>query len=341
MNDVLDLRSDNTAPVAPEVFAALSRANEGHDTAYGADRWSEHLKAELARVFETEDFDLVMAITGTGANALALSILCPAWGAVVCHPLAHVVQDECNAPLMFTGGASWLTVGEPHGRLRPDDVTEALSGYHFGSMHSAQPKVLLVAQASERGMVCSVEETEAFAAVARQHGMRLMLDGARFANALARTGATPAELSWKAGVDALVLGMTKNGGMAAELILLFGEARSAAAPFLRKRSGQVQSKGRFLAAQAIGALEGGRWLERAAHANAMAARLSEGLVARGARLLYPTEANLVFAVLPAELQAKLAERALFYPGYENGGTRLVTSWSTPPEAIDQLLSSVA
>ncbi|WP_027133930.1 threonine aldolase family protein [Geminicoccus roseus] len=338
---MLDLRSDNTAPVAPEVFAALARANEGHDTAYGADRWTGHLKSELAAVFETEDFDLVMAITGTGANALALSILCPAWGAVVCHPLAHVVQDECNAPLMFTGGASWLTVGDPFGRMSADDVAKGLEGYHFGSMHSAQPKVLLAAQASERGLVWSVEETKAFAAVAKRHGMMMMLDGARFGNALARTGASPAELSWKAGVDAMVLGMTKNGGMAAEMILLFGQARSAAAPYLRKRSGQVQSKGRYLSAQAIGALEGGKWLERAAHANAMATRLSEGLVRLGARLLYPVEANLVFAVLPPALQAKLAEHALFYPGYENGGTRLVTSWSTPPEAINQFLARAA
>ncbi|HEX2526980.1 MAG TPA: beta-eliminating lyase-related protein [Geminicoccus sp.] len=337
---MLDLRSDNTAPIAPEVMDALARANEGHDTAYGADGWSQRLKDELARVFETDDLDLVMAITGTGANALALSIICPAWGAVVCHPLAHVVQDECNAPLMFTGGASWITVGEPHGRLGPDDVASALDGYHFGSMHSAQPKVLLVAQASERGLVWSLDEMRAFGTVARRFDMHFMLDGARFANALARTGASPADLSWRAGVDALVFGMTKNGGMAAELILLFGKARSHAAPFLRKRSGQVQSKGRYLAAQAMGALAGGRWLERAAHANAMATRLAEGLVKRGARLLYPVEANLVFAQLPPALQDRLAEKALFYPGYENGGTRLVASWSTSADDIDRLLASV-
>ena len=248
MTALLDLRSDNTAPIAPEVMEAMARANQGHDTAYGDDLWSARLKAELTRVFETDDFDLVMAITGTGANALALSILCPSWGAIVCHPLAHVVQDECNAPLMFTGGASWLTVGEPHGRLHADDVAKELGDYHFGSMHSAQPKVLLVAQASERGLVWSVDETRAFGEVAKRYGMRLMLDGARFANALASTGASPADLTWRAGVDALVFGMTKNGGMAAELIVLFGNARSEAAPFLRKRSGQVQSKGRFLPA---------------------------------------------------------------------------------------------
>lgn len=340
MKSLLDLRSDNTAPVTPEVMEALARANEGHDTAYGGDDGSRRLKAELARVFETDDFDMVMAITGTGANALALSILCPSWGAVVCHPLAHVVQDECNAPLMFTGGASWLTVGEPHGRLCADEVGRMLAAYPFGSMHAAQPQVLLLAQASERGLVWSVEETRAFAATAARHDMRLMLDGARFANALARTGASPAELSWKAGVDALVFGLTKNGGMAAELVLLFGKARSKAAPFLRKRSGQVQSKGRFLAAQALGALGQDKWLERAAHANAMATRLSEGLVRRGARLVYPVEANLIFAVLPEELQARLARHAQIYPGYEQGSTRLVTSWSTPPAAIDQLLAAV-
>ena len=339
MTHLLDLRSDNTAPMTPEVMDALSRANEGHDTAYGADRWSEKLKAEIARVFETDDFDMVMAITGTGANALALSILCPAWGSVVCHPLAHVVQDECNAPLMFTGGASWLTVGEPHGRLQADDVAKALEGYHFGSMHSAQPKVLLVAQASERGLVCSAEETKALSAVAKRHDMHLMLDGARFANALASTGASPAGLSWRAGVDALVFGMTKNGGMAAELIILFGKAPQGR-PFLRKRSGQVQSKGRYLAAQAIGALAEDKWLERAAHANAMARKLADGLVQRGAELIYPVQANLIFAALPPTLQAKLAEHALFYPGYEKGGTRLVASWSTTANAIDRLWQGV-
>jgi len=341
MNDLLDLRSDNTAPVAPEVMAALAEANAGTDAAYGADSWSGRLKAELARVFETDDFDLVMAITGTGANSLALSLLCPSWGAIVCHPLAHVVQDECNAPLMFTGGASWLTVGNPLGRLSPDEVARLLESYHFGSMHAAQPKVLLLAQASERGLVWSVEEIKAFAAVAGRHGLHLMLDGARFANALARTGASPAELSWRAGVDALVLGMTKNGGMAAELILLFGKARTKAAPFLRKRSGQVMSKGRYLAAQAIGALAEDRWLERAAHANAMAERLARGLVQKGAELVFPVEANLIFAALPQGLQAKMAEHARFFPGYEQGSSRLVTSWATRPEEIDQLLQSVA
>ena len=337
---MLDLRSDNTAPATPEVMAAMVRANEEHDTAYGDDRWSAHLKDELARVFETDDFDLVMAITGTGANALALSLLCPPWGAVVCHPLAHIVVDECNAPMLFTGGASWLPVGERDARFSPDSVAAFLEPYHFGSMHSAQPKVLMATQASERGLVMSVEETKAFAAVAKRHGMRLLLDGARFANAVASTGKSPAELSWKAGADALVFGMTKNGGMAAELILLFGDARTEAAPYLRKRSGQVQSKGRYLAAQAVGALADSKWLERAAHANAMAKRLSEGLVKLGARLLYPVEANLIFAVLPPSVEAKLKEHAKIYTGFEDGGCRLVPSWSTTVENVDGLLSAL-
>ena len=238
---------------------------------------------------------------------------------------------------MFTGGATVLSAGALDRRFVAADVEALLGGWQFGSMHSAQPRVLVVAEASERGHVHSVDEIRAFAETAHRHGLSLMMDGARFANAIAATGASPAELSWRAGVDLLVFGATKNGAMAAEAILLFGKARTDAAPFLRKRSGQVQSKGRYLAAQFSGMLDGGAWLDRAAHANRVAKRLADGLVERGARLLHPVEANLVFTVLPETLQAQLAEHALFYTGFEEGAVRLVGSWSTPLGEVDAIL----
>lgn len=325
---MIDLRSDNTAGVSERVMAALAAANGGTATPYAADELSERMRTTLRELFETDALDVWPVFTGTAANMLALAALCPPWGGVVCHTHAHILCDENTGPEMITGGARLLPVGKGGGKLTPGDLQARLKDHPFGSMHAVQPAVLSLTNVSEWGRIYSAAETAALAETARRFGLKVHLDGARFANAVAATGAAPADLTWRAGVDALSLGATKGGCMAAELLVLFGDARHPGLPFLRKRSGQVMSKGRFMAAQMLAWLEGGHWLELARHANAQAAalhRLLAGLP--GVRFDVPVEANLLFPTLSAPARARLAEHATFYD-WLDGTVRLVCAFDT-------------
>jgi threonine aldolase len=335
--------SDNVAGAAPRIVAALAEAAAaGPAMPYGADAWTQAVEARFAEIFETEVAVFLVA-TGTAANALALAALAPAWGAVYCHPAAHVNVDECGAPELFTGGAKLVGVDGADGKIAAADLERVLATAGAGVQHHVQPAAVSLSQASESGTVYTPEETAAIAAVARAHGLGLHVDGARFANALATLGCSPAEASWRAGVDALSFGATKNGALAAEAVLLFQPALARDFAYRRKRGGHLFSKMRFLAAQMGAYLDGDQWLADARHANAMARALAEGLTALpGARLLHPVQANEVFVTLPPGVADGLtADGFRFYPwgNPADGAVRLVTAFDTDPAHVAAFLDA--
>ena len=348
----MNFASDNTAPAAPAVMDALTRANAHSAPAYGTDPWSEAAAAEIARIFE-RDCAVFLVSTGTAANALALAAACPPWGAALCHRESHVENDECNAPEFFAGGAKLVALPGRHGKLAPDTVLEALDARPAGMVHAAQPAALSLTQASEAGTVYRPDEIAALAEAARTRGLHVHMDGARFANAVASLGCAPADITWRAGVDVLTLGATKGGAMAAEAVVVFTPALAETLAVRRKRAGHLVSKGRWLGAQMAGWLADDAWLTLARHANAMAARLAEGLAATGRRTAMPVEANEVFAVLRTDDVAALrAEGAVFYDwpsaamaeeaGLRNDETivRLVCSWATEADEVEALLRAI-
>jgi len=335
--------SDNAAGVPPEVLAALTRANNGYTKGYGAEDLSLAVEARLREVLEAPEARVFLVATGTAANALALACLCPPWGTVLCHPQAHIAEDECGAPEFFTHGAKLVHCAGAHGRIAPEALVQAL-GATGASVHNSQRGALSLTNVTEAGTVYSAAQTAQLAGMARDAGMPVHLDGARFANAVVATGASPADLTWRAGVDALSFGGTKNGLMGVEAVVIFDPARAWEFELRRKRGGHLLSKGRYLAAQMAAMLEGRRWLEWAVQANAMGARLAEGLVARGAALRHPVEANILFPLWPKGTSARLrAGGAMFYdmPAPEGQeGARLVTSWATTEAEVDRFLALI-
>jgi threonine aldolase len=327
--------SDNAAAACPEVLAALGEANR-LDTAYDGDAWSRRLDGIFSDLFETEVASLWVS-TGTAANSLALAALCPPFGAILCHRDAHIHTDECGAPEFYTGGAKLLTGDGPGAKLTPDSVA-ALYDDVRKDVHQAQPAALSITNATEYGLVYTQEETAALGEACRARGLGFHLDGARFANAVARLGCAPAELSWRAGVDALSFGFTKNGGLSAEALIFFRPELRDATLYRRKRAGHLLSKGRFLAAQILALLEGDLWLRNARSANEAAARLA---AAAGARLILPVQANELFlAADPAEAQS-LRDQGFDFYDWGPGEIRLVTSWDSDPAAVDALAAAIA
>ncbi len=334
--------SDNVAGASPEILQALSRAGAaGAMMPYGADPISQKVEKHLAEVFETE-LDVYFVATGTAANSLALSALCPPYGAVYCHPESHINVDECNAPEFFTGGAKLITLDGAGGKLDAGMLEAALGQGWAGVEHHAQPAAVSLTQVTEAGTVYRRDETAAIAEICRANGLGLHVDGARFANALSTLGCSPAEATWRAGVDVLSFGATKNGALAAEAVLFFRKGLAEGFRFRRKRAGHLVSKMRFVSAQLDAYLADGLWLANASHANAMAARLSDGLRDMAAvRFLYPVEANELFVTLPARVRDGLAaEGFAFYP-WQAGGpdcVRLVTAFDTPVAAVDTFIA---
>jgi threonine aldolase len=337
----MDFRSDNTAGAAPEILEALSRASTGRTSAYGEDAFSLEIADRIAALFECDAAVFLMA-TGTAANAVALAAMTPPWGAVFCHPQAHVHQDECGAPEFFTGGAKMIPVADREGKITISDIETAWATLAHG-VHNVQPAAISLSQTAETGRVYTADELAAFADFAHGRGLKLHVDGARFANALVHLGCSPADASWKAGVDILCFGASKNGAFAAESIICFDADLADTIAFRRKRGGHLFSKMRFIAAQFEGYLAHDLWLDNARHANAMAERLAAGLGSiAGAHLAYPTEANEVFVALPAPVIAGLeADGAEFYRwgGAESTVLRLVTAFDTTPDAVDRFLAS--
>lgn len=332
--------SDNTSGVHPAVLAGMVAANTGYAPGYGADPVMARVTQTIRQLFEAPQAAVYLVATGTAANALSIATHCPPWGGVFCHSHAHIIEDECGAPDFFSG-ARMLGVAGDHGKIDPAALATALqtSG---GSVHNTQRGMLSLTNVTEAGTVYSPAEIAALTALARDYGLPCHMDGARFANALAATGASPAALTWQAGIDVLSLGGTKNGLMAAEAVVMFDPARAAEFELRRKRGGHLFSKNRYLAAQFDAYLADGLWLTLAAHANAMAARLAAGLAALpDTGLIHPVDANILFVHWPKGTSGRLrAAGAAFYDHAFAGaeGARLVASWSTTEQDVDDFLA---
>ncbi len=345
--------SDNAGPAHPAVMDALLRANEGYAPSYGADEAMARVTARLREIFEAPEAAVHLVSTGTAANALALACLCPPWSTVYCHAEAHVSVDECAAPEFFSGGAKLTLLGGAHCKIPPEALADAIAGAAGAGVHNVQPGAFSLTNATEAGTVYSPDEIRALADVARAAGLPVHLDGARFANALARLGCTPAEATWKAGVDVLGFGGTKNGLIGVEAVIFFDPAKSWEFELRRKRGGHLFSKHRYLSAQMEAYLADGLWLEMARTANARADALAAGLTALpGVRLRHAVEANMVFAAWPRgghrALQAAGAHYHLWPSAQTLDGAdeaevsaRLVCNWSTTPEEVDAFLRSLA
>lgn len=323
--------SDNTTGVAPEILAAIARAASVTAMPYGQDELSLRLDERFGEIFQTPVRVFPVA-TGTAANGLALAALSPPYGAIYCHAEAHINVDECAAPEFYTGGAKIVALAGANGKLHAGDLDGRLRHAGKRQLHYAQPAAISVSQSSEAGTVYSTVELHEIAAVARRHGLRLHMDGARFANALASLEIVPAELTWRAGIDVLSLGATKNGALAAEAVIFFDPAMAEEFGYRVKRGGHIWSKMRFLAAQLLAYVEDDLWLRHARHANRMAAKLAAGLEAiDGTEIIFPVQANEVFVHLkPGMADALMAEGFRFYRWERLGldAVRLVTSYAT-------------
>ena len=339
-NAPVNLRSDNVACVAPQVMDALVAANDGTDASYGADRATAALQEQFSALFETRCFVHPIA-TGTAANALALSLLSPPFGAIYCSRVGHIDDSECGAGEFFTGGAKIVPLDEVQGKLPPAALEAALARAGVGNTSRVQPAVLNLTQATERGTVYSLDELQALIAIAHRHGLRVHMDGARFANALVQLGCSPAELTWKLGVDVLSFGATKNGTMLAEGLVVFDDKLIDPLRFRARRAGQGFSKMRFMSAQLQAYIADGLWLELAANANAMARRLASGLEAvPGVQLLYPVQINEIFARLPQRLIDALVADGFGLYDRGAGEVRMVTAFNTTERQIDGLLDAL-
>ncbi len=339
----MNFASDNTAPVCPEIIAALAQANDGWVPSYGADPLTARLTAMARDVFETE-VAIYPVGTGTAANALALATLVRPFGAILCAEEAHIASDECGAPEFYTGGAKLITLPAADGRIRPMQIDAAMARAQDGGVHHVLPEAVSITQATEWGTAYDRDQVDAIGQACRRRGLPLHMDGARFANALVHLDCTPAELTWKAGVDVLSLGATKNGALAAEAVVFFNPALAAGFERRRKRAGQLWSKLRYLSAQLTAYLDGDLWLRNARQANAMATRLAAGLTALpGIRLVQPVHANELFVAMPDALVETLqAAGAVFYRWIEVPGEalpiiRLVTSFATETAEVDRFL----
>ena len=327
--------SDNAAAAHPKVMAAIAQSNR-LDTAYDGDAWSLALDGAFSDLFET-DVRAFWVATGTAANCLALAALCPPYGGILCHKDAHIEVDEAGGPGFYTHGAKLILLDGAGAKVDPETVREAI-GQIRKDVHQVQPHALSITNATEYGLTYRAAEVAALGAVAREHGLGFHMDGARFANAIVATGQTPADVTWRAGVDALSFGFVKNGGLNAECLVLFKPELAAGIEIMRKRAGHLQSKGRVLAAQILAMLEDDLWLDNARAANAAAQSLAN---AAPDRLIYPVEANEIFLRMTIAENEQL--RALGFDFYDwgEGQVRFVTSWDQDPAEVDRLAQAIA
>jgi len=327
--------SDNAARVHPQVMAAIVAADV-LDTAYAGDAWSKQLDERLSALFETE-VAVLWVPTGTAANCLALAALCPPHGGIVCHRDAHIQNDEGGAPEFYTHGAKLFLAEGVGAKMTPATIATVLDAIP-DDVHRVQPHAISITNATEYGRVYTVAEVAAIGALARTRGLGLHMDGARFANAVAHLGCSPADITWRAGVDALSFGFVKNGAMSAEALVFFKPDLAAVTQYRRKRAGLLLSKGRYLAAQILAMLEDDLWIANGRAANAAAAKLG---AAGGDRVIHAVDANEVFLrATPAEAAALRARGFDFYDWAE-GEIRLVTAWDSPADAVDALAEAIA
>jgi len=327
--------SDNAAAAHPKVIEAIERSNR-LDTAYDGDGWTRRLDASFSELFERK-VRALWVTSGTAANSLALAALCPSYGAIVCHKDAHIENDEAGAPAFFTGGAKLMLVDGPGAKVTPQTVAAACDRIR-PDVHQVQPKALSITNATEYGLAYRAAEVGALGELAKSHGLGFHMDGARFANALVTTGDSPADVTWRAGVDALSFGFVKNGGLSAEALILFRTELADEVAVRRKRAGQLLSKGRMLAAQLLAMLDNNLWLENGRAANAAAQTLAQ---AAPRRLVYPVEANEVFLRVSPEEAARLRSLGFDFYDWAPGEIRLVTSWDQGGEAVERLAAAIA
>ncbi|MEE3853092.1 low specificity L-threonine aldolase [Gordonia sp. LSe1-13] len=333
--------SDNAAGACAEIVDAVVAVADQAHLAYGNDPVTATATRRVAEIFET-DVDLHCVSTGSAANSLALSALVRPWGSILCHRTSHIQVDECGGPEFYTGGAKLALLDGDDGKIHPGQLRRAVAD-RVGDVHSVQPQVLSITQATETGSVYTLDEVRALTSIAREAGLRVHMDGARFANALVHLDLSPAEMSWRAGVDILSFGITKNGGMTTDAVVCFDVALGTELAFRAKRAGQLASKMRFESAQVLAYLSNDVWLRNARHANAMAQRLVTGLRATPTvRVRGSVDANLVFCELPEPLLSGLLDRGyVFHHGIpEPGVARLVTSHATTADDVDELLAAL-
>ncbi|MHB1516997.1 MAG: threonine aldolase family protein [Acidimicrobiales bacterium] len=332
-----DFASDNTAGWCPEARDAIDAAQRGAASPYGDDDWTARAADAVRQVFET-DCDVYFVFNGTAANALALSSLCQPYHSIICHELAHVETDECGATEFFSNGAKLWLAGGADGRIDHDAMRELAT--RRTDVHYPKPQVLSVTQPTELGTVYDPTSLAEMVATATDLGMRVHMDGARFANAVASLGCDPADLTWRIGVDVLCLGGVKNGMGMGEAVVFFDRALSAEFAYRCKQAGQLASKMRFLAAPWATMLTSGSWLHHARHANRMAELLAGEMRKRGVGLAYPVEANAVFARLDPEQRQGLADRGWQLYDFIGGATRFICSWSTTDDQVAALVADL-
>src|SRR6516225_3114268 len=335
-----DFRSDNTGRAAPEILEALIRANRDTALGYGGDDWTAALQRRFSELFETVVRVFPVA-TGTAANALALASLGPSWGIVYCSEAAHINTAEANAAGFFGGGLKLVAIGGDHGRINYDCLADALAAIAPGQIHRGQPSVVSLTQATDLGAVYTLDQIRAVAGVATGRGLKLHMDGARFANALARLGCSPAEATWRSGIDIMSFGATKNGGALCDAIVVFAPDFADGLAVQLRRAGQVWSKMRFASAQLIAYVENGRWLDMARASNAIAARIAAGLSdTPAARLLAPVEANEIFLELPSVTMDRLEADGFQFYRRSQSLARFVCRFDTTAAEGDALLTAL-
>ena len=341
----MNFASDNAGPVHPRVMQAVVEANEGHAPSYGADHWTQAAVERIREVLEAPEAAVHLVATGTAANSLALATLSRPWDGIICTEMAHIHEDECNAPESFSGGAKLVPLPAPEAKLTAATVRTALGGLGHG-VHTPQRGPVSLTQATEKGTVYTLDEIRALTEVAHEFGSRVHLDGARFANALVTMGCTPAEMTWKAGVDAVSVGGTKNGLMGVEAVVIFDPSLDRELELRRKRAAHLFSKHRYLGAQMLAYLTDDLWLEMARSANGALMLLIEGLRALGCEPEWEPGANLVFVRLPHAMHRRLLDAGATYHVWSGPDDdreaavlcRLVCDWSTGPGAVDRFLA---
>lgn len=349
----MQFASDNWAGAHPSINEAISQASAGMAEAYGSSDWDRRVQALFSDIFE-RDVAVFFVATGTAANALAMTNVSRPGGVGFCHREAHLIADECGAAQYLTGGARLMPVDGALGKIDPLCLEAEIGRFPPGFVHGGQPMAVSLTQASEAGTVYRPDEIETIVEIARRHRLPVHMDGARFANAMVHLGLSPAEMTWKRGIDILSFGATKNGCWCAEALVFLDPDRSDNAPFVHKRAAQLFSKSRFVAAQFEAYFRNDLWIELARHANGMADRLRAGIARSGTvRLAWPSQINETFAIMPKPVAAALrAEGAAFHdwamprnapPAREADETlvRLVTSFATAPEDVDALTARIA
>jgi len=334
-----DFRSDNTLPASPEILDAIVRVNAGSMTSYGGDDITARVRRQCCEIFET-DVEVFPILSGIAGNALSVAALTAPWGAVFCHAHAHIEREELGAATFFSGGAKLVPIDGADGKLDPAAVAAALAATRKSDV--AVPACLSITNATEAGTVYSVDELNALGELARSANLRVQMDGARFANAVAATGAEPAEMAWRAGVDALAFGATKNGAMSADVIVLFRKELAAELSVRIHRGGHRPSKMRFLSAQLEAYFTDGMWLRHARHANLMAARLAEG-IAPHVEIVRRVDVNIVFVRFPSAVAGALREEGFQFaewPIFGDDVYRLVTGWTTTADDVDAFAAAV-